>query len=94
MSTTMGSEPRASLKTLRRGQMIEIAEGSQYWLRVDTVHPLAAQSRFVVDGTLYVGQREGRKYSVEFLSEETPRTCPTPPRHNSLWRTLRTRWRH
>lgn len=91
MSTTTGSDPRADLQTLRRGQMIEIAEGSQYWLRVQAVHPLPAQSRFVVDGTLYVDQRRGRKYSVEFLSKETPRTCPTPPCHDSWWRQLRTR---
>lgn len=94
MSTTTASDQRADLKTLRRHQMIEIAEGSQYWLRVEAVHSLPAQSRFLVDGTLYVDQRQGRKCSVEFLSTETPRTCPPPPRRDSWWRQLTNRWRN
>lgn len=88
MSTATSELPRIPIHTVRRNDLIEIADYSELWLKVTCVHHLDADHSYRIDGTVYDRDLRQREATIDFPETESPRRAPTPA-PLTTWSTIR-----
>ncbi len=78
MSTATSEVQRIPICDVRRGDLVEICEYSELWLKVRYVHPLPGEHCYRIDGTVYDRDLCQREATIDFPDTETPRRAPTP----------------